>query len=312
MLRKDFVIGVVAVGVALAVASLVLGPSAVQADEHSAMRSFSETLVAPGGEIEVTVVVADYGAIGQVAETLPEGFGYVSTSLEGQDAVSGQTVTFTLLGDDSFTYTVTAAAVAGTYSFEGVVKDTDQDERMVGGDSTITVEGGTVEGGAARTFSTDEVLLDGGDAGEVVVTIDAEYGMFGQVVEVVPDGFGYVSSSLPDDGVTVEGQTVTFIVLGESNFTYTVIAASTAGTYSFSGVLTDENRMEHAIEGDSSIAVVAMVAVVAVRDADDLRDTLLPPTGGPSIPSVMLLALLLGSIGLVAAGWVLSGRRSDA
>ena len=132
LLRRDLTIWVVAVGVALAVASLALWPSAVQADEHSAMRSFSEASVAPGSEIEVTLDVAGYGALGQVVETIPDGFTYVSTSLDGQDSVSGQTVTFSLLGDESFTYTVTAASAAGTYSFEGVIKDVDRDERMVG------------------------------------------------------------------------------------------------------------------------------------------------------------------------------------
>lgn len=42
------------------------------------------------------------------------------------------------------------------------------------------------------------------------------------------------------------------------------------------------------------------------------RDTLVPPTGGPSIPGVALLALLLGAAGLLATGWVLTARRSGA
>ena len=41
-------------------------------------------------------------------------------------------------------------------------------------------------------------------------------------------------------------------------------------------------------------------------------DTLVPPTGGPSIPGVALLALLLGSVGLLSAGWILTARRSGA
>ena len=42
------------------------------------------------------------------------------------------------------------------------------------------------------------------------------------------------------------------------------------------------------------------------------RDTLTPPTGGPSVPGMALLALLLGSVGLLAAGWALTARRSGA
>ena len=42
------------------------------------------------------------------------------------------------------------------------------------------------------------------------------------------------------------------------------------------------------------------------------RDTLTPPTGGPSVPGVALLALLLGSVALLTAGWILTSRRSGA
>ena len=42
------------------------------------------------------------------------------------------------------------------------------------------------------------------------------------------------------------------------------------------------------------------------------RDTLTPPTGGPSLPGVALLALLLGSVALLTAGWILTARRSGA
>ena len=40
------------------------------------------------------------------------------------------------------------------------------------------------------------------------------------------------------------------------------------------------------------------------------RDTLTPPTGGPSLPGVALLALLLGSVALLTAGWIMTARRS--
>ena len=42
------------------------------------------------------------------------------------------------------------------------------------------------------------------------------------------------------------------------------------------------------------------------------RDTLTPPTGGPSVPGIALLALLLGSVALLATGWVMTARRSGA
>ena len=42
------------------------------------------------------------------------------------------------------------------------------------------------------------------------------------------------------------------------------------------------------------------------------RDTLVPATGGLSVPGVALLALLLGSVALLTAGWILTARRSGA
>ena len=42
------------------------------------------------------------------------------------------------------------------------------------------------------------------------------------------------------------------------------------------------------------------------------RDTLTPSTGGPSLSGVALLALLLGSVALLTAGWIMTARRSGA
>ena len=48
-------------------------------------------------------------------------------------------VFFTLLGEESFSYAVMASHREGAYSFSGVVKDLNKDERPVTGDSDITV-----------------------------------------------------------------------------------------------------------------------------------------------------------------------------
>ena len=42
------------------------------------------------------------------------------------------------------------------------------------------------------------------------------------------------------------------------------------------------------------------------------RPKLTPPTGGPSVPGVALIALLLGGVALLATGWVLTARRDSA
>ena len=65
---------------------------------------------------------SDYGPFGQVVETLPPGFSYEGSDLsEAVAVVEGQTVAFTLLGDERFTYAVAASRAEGSYSFSGVL-----------------------------------------------------------------------------------------------------------------------------------------------------------------------------------------------
>ena len=130
----------------LAVAGAVVGfvgllhPAPVDATSHSAVRSFSAPWVLPGGRFEVTVAVSDYGPFGQVVETLPPGFSYEGADLsEAAVAAKGQTVAFTLLGDERFTYTVAAPSAEGSYTFSGVLLDANKAEQAVDGKSTIRV-----------------------------------------------------------------------------------------------------------------------------------------------------------------------------
>ena len=263
------------VGVALGLASL-LRPGPVDATSHSADRQFSQPWVLPGGELTVTVTASGYGALGQIVETLPLGFSYVRSSLDATIG-EGQTATFTLLGDKSVTYTVTAPAEEGTYTFDGVLKDLEKVERPVGGNSQITVTATPpptptptpvpTEPIATRHFSEPWVLL-GGEFDVTITTV--RYGDSGQVVETLPDGFSYVSSSLQDDAI-LEGQIITFTLTGEETFTYTVMAPATStaeGAHPFAGVLHDSDMGEQPVVGHSSITVRATA----------------PPTPGPATP----------------------------
>ena len=104
-----------------------------------ASRTFSSVSVDPAEELTVTIT-APGSVTGQVVETLPPGFGYVSSSLSDSAVeLAGQMITFTLSGDASFTYTVTASSVEGVYSFDGVLTPFEGEELPVGGDSTVTV-----------------------------------------------------------------------------------------------------------------------------------------------------------------------------
>ena len=120
----------------MALAALVF-ESTAQAQGHSAFRSFSTSEVEPGGWLEVSIVVEGYGAIGQVIETLPDGFTYRGSDMPRHAvSVEGRTVAFTLFQSSSFTYVVTAPAAEGRYAFSGTVKYQARQERPVAGSSS--------------------------------------------------------------------------------------------------------------------------------------------------------------------------------
>ena len=130
----------------------LLALSLVTAQEAGVSRSLPAGPVAPDDAFAVTinnVGLAD--GFGSVVETLPAGFSYVDNSAASTDAnavidaeVDGQTVTFTVVGVDSFTYRVTVGSdvADGPYTFSGVLKKLSGDETIA--DSTVTVEAGTM------------------------------------------------------------------------------------------------------------------------------------------------------------------------
>ena len=222
----------------------------------SATRSFDSTSVAPEGQVVVTIAAADYGSAGGVTETLPAGFAYVSSSLAASQVteLSGNRVRFTLQGDASFTYTVTASSTPGPYDFSGTLRDFDKTDHTVGGATSLPVEApSTPTPSAARSFDSTSVAPEG----QVVVTIAAaDYGSAGGVTETLPAGFAYVSSSLAASQVTeLSGNRVRFTLQGDASFTYTVTASSTPGPYDFSGTLRDFDKTDHTVGGATSLPV---------------------------------------------------------
>ena len=225
----------------------VTGPKGPEAN-----RSISRSSVDSGGQVTITITTLDYGAAGTVMETLPEGFSYASSTLSSA-AVSdrGESVGFTLLGDDSFSYTVNASSEAGDYTFSGTISNFDRLTGDITGDGTVTVNP-PAPPAAARSFPAVFVEPET----EVVVTIAASgYGPSGLIEENIPEGFAYVSTDLPGGAVETSGQDVFFIVLGEESITYTVTAPAETGSYTFSGTLKDINKTEIDIGGDSDLLV---------------------------------------------------------
>ena len=243
--------------VALVALMTVLTVAAQQSP--SVTRSFSATTVDAGTDVTVTIAVGNYGGFGRVTETLPDGFTYKSSSLDGSqvDASGGQEVKFTLQGERSFTYVVTASTTAGSYDFSGQLRDSNRSDHAVSGASRVTVQASASGSTPSATRSFSSASLDPG--ADVTITIAvANYGGFGRVTETLPYGFTYKSSSLDDSQVDASGgQVVKFTLQGDTSFTYVVTASSTFGIHAFSGELTDSDRNSYQVGGANSVTVQA-------------------------------------------------------
>ena len=202
--RKVSSVMLIAAVVGLLVAVLGLG-SVFGQQMPSATRSFSDTSVAQGGQLTVTIAAANYGVRGAIIETLPSGFGYVAGTAAAQtggsvfvDDVDGPNVDFALAGEDiTFTYTVEVESdttPGDNYRFSGTLLDSQGMESPVG-ISIVAVEAGTngstspdttpapSDPSATRSFSDTSVA----QSGQLRVTIAAaNYGARGAIIETSP------------------------------------------------------------------------------------------------------------------------------
>ena len=105
---------------------------------------------------------------------------------------------------------------------------------------------------AEREFASPWVEPEG--TIEVTITV-RNAGTISQVVESPPSGFQFLGSTLPDAAVAAEAETVTFILLGTEQFTYTLKAPAAEGTYDFSGIVLDQHREQEQVGGESSLRV---------------------------------------------------------
>ena len=137
--------------------------AAVTPATWGAIRSFSSPSVSPGGQVVVTITTNGVGAFGKVVETLPLGFSLVASSLPGGVVTDDdREVSFFLFGDTSLTYsltyTVTAPRAAGSYSFSGVLTNSDREEVPVGGALSMTV--GSLPGvSVSRAAGSEDALV---------------------------------------------------------------------------------------------------------------------------------------------------------
>ena len=191
-----------------------------------------------GSDIDVTIAVANYGFGGQINDTIPEGFEYVSSTSTGASFDSAtRTISFTLVDEATFGYTVTAPDAARSYTFSGTLRDSDLALHDIGGDSVVTVEG-AAGASATRAFGSTSVMPE--DNVEVTITV-ANYGFGGQIMDTVPPGFAYVSSEPVGGTFDSNTRIVSFTLVDESAFRYTVTTPSTDGNYVFTGTLMDSD-----------------------------------------------------------------------
>ena len=221
-----------------------------------ASRLITPNAVDGGGRVVVTINATDYGTFGVVTETLPDGFDYVANTVTPSEIsveITGQTAKFVLFGETSFSYTVTASGTAGQHTFSGTLTDDDNAVYDVGGDIHVAVN--AIAGPrASRVLSSSSV-----NAGRVfsVSVSAADYGTFGVVAETLPSGFVYVADSVRPSDIAVElvDQTASFVLFGETSFSYSATASSAVGNYEFVGNLTDDDNNEYPVGGDFQITV---------------------------------------------------------
>ena len=131
---------VVAVSVSTVVTAIATAGSA------TATRTLPAEPLSKSEFFTVRIEAQGYGTIGKVIETLPEGFTYISSTLDHHQVVvygSTNTVTFTLIGETSFTYIVSLRyndIEEGTYAFSGILIDVDKNEYEISGDAEIAVK----------------------------------------------------------------------------------------------------------------------------------------------------------------------------
>ena len=124
-----------------------------------------------------------------------------------------------------------------------------------------TTEVRAQQASATRSFNPAEVA----PGGTVTVTISNINGALG-VNETLPAGFTYLSSSLPDAQVLGgTGQVEVFNVFGYTSFSYDVMASSSVGSHTFSGIV----RASGATEPNATVGGATSVTVAAGAQASN-------------------------------------------
>ena len=214
----------------------------------------------------MTVEITGLYGVGSVVETLPAGFTYVDGSVTPSDITPGEDgrkVSFPLVGESSFSYSVDTSTSSGGHEFSGeLTYSIDKTKVAVDGETIVTVQAAqqpTVS--VMRSFNPSSVPAGGGMV-TVTVEITGLYGV-GSVVETLPAGFTYVDGSVTPSDITPaeDGRKVSFPLVGESSFSYSVDTSTSSGRHGFSGELTyglDKTKVP--VLGETIVTVQAAAA----------------------------------------------------
>ena len=237
-----------------------------QAQDVMVTRSINpDSVPAGGGVVTVTIGITGAYGIGSVVEKVPADFTYVEGSVTPSDITvvsAGQNVTFSLLGEPSFSYRVNTSISAGEHRFPSgsqLTYGVDKDVAPVSGESMVTVEQAQQPSvSVTRAISPDSVPAGGGEV-TVTIRINGAYGI-GSVVEKLPADFSYVPGSVTPSDITTEiaGQNVTFSLVGESSFSYRVNTSSSSGDHRFpsgSQLTYGVDKDTAPVVGESSVTV---------------------------------------------------------
>ena len=224
--------------------------SVAQANEHGAIRSFSDTTVAPGATDPITVTITlknEYQETGVVRDELQGGFSLVSDSVRvfsdsGQvttrvidNSVNRLDVVFARTDIKRITYMVTAPSDSGESdppAFAGKFVD-GSGERDITGDSMVTVaaatNGGNGETGTGIELNTQEP----GAAVQITITDSADPAILpDQQIEMDLSGFS-VPETIADSDISISSEgyrgNPSNIVVNGSTVTMTVPNVKASG-----------------------------------------------------------------------------------
>ena len=256
----------------------------------SATRSFNQATVGPGGTVTVTIQAANYGQAGGVTETLPTGFSYLSSSLSASRVnENGQNVGFTLQGDTSFTYTVTASSTPNSYTFSGTLRDFDKTDHTVGGATRVTVRRPptrvtvtvstptSVDGGGAGASNLAPVFREGGTAARSVAENAATHASVGSRVTASDNEGDRITYSLAGDDASL------FVINTRTG--QILVAQGTALDFETRSSYSVGARASDGRNGQATIAVT--IAVTNVEEAGTVSLSSANPEVGVTLTAML-------------------------